>query len=360
MILVDKKSYFEFLPMLPDVIGGWMAPELLRYDLASFAKNEHVEFINGRIKGIDPGNKVIEAGGREIEYEYAVLAAGSETNFYGNTVLQNSCLKLDDVNDAVSIKETILRKAAAAPEINILVVGGGYTGVEIATNIDILLRTRKNKYRVYIVEKGDEILMMAPEWMRASVRRVLGKAGIDLICGDALKEYDGENVILDSGKKIGNAVCVWTAGVKVPGFLERIPMSSQRTRIIVDEYLRPKGTSYRDIFIAGDNSFFEEKASGKALRMAVMFSMGQGKTAADNIVNSIRGKAPVKYRPVDLGYLVPMAQGKAPGVVMGAGVDGLCGYFMHYLMCAYRSEWRNKAGILKELVLSRLKTKKEG
>ncbi len=85
--------------------------------------------------------------------------------------------------------------------------------------------------------------------------------------------------------------------------------------------------------------------------MAVMFSMGQGKVAASNIMNSILKKPLIKYHPVDLGYLVPLAHGKAPGVVFGRRINGFPGYIMHYLMCVYRSYWKNMGGIIKDLLL---------
>ena len=81
--------------------------------------------------------------------------------------------------------------------------------------------------------------------------------------------------------------------------------------------------------------------------MAVMFSLGQGKLAAKNILNSLKGKKLEKYKAVDLGYLIPVATGKAAGIIMGRRVNAKVGYFLHYLMCFYRAEWTNKFMMLK-------------
>jgi NADH dehydrogenase FAD-containing subunit len=86
--------------------------------------------------------------------------------------------------------------------------------------------------------------------------------------------------------------------------------------------------------------------------MAVMFAMGQGKVAAENIVNSFSGEPLRKYKAVDLGYLIPFTTRKAPGVIMGIKVSGIIGYFMHYFMCFYRSTWRNKLKILKHWIFA--------
>ena len=360
MILVDRKPFFEFLPMLPDIIGGWMEPKILRRDLSSLVKKERAEYVKSEIKSIDPGNKVIKTDGGDIIYEYAVLATGSKTDFYGNSFLQRSCLKLDNVDDAVSVRETILQKACAADEINILVAGGGYTGIEIATNINFALNKEGIKHKIFIVEKNKDILMMVPDWIRSEIKRELEKLGIKVRCGEALKEYDGEAATLESGRRITNALCIWAAGVKTSDFVKEMKVPTQRTRVVVDKELRPRSGIFSDIFVAGDNSFFEGGTAGKALRMAVMFSMGQGKTAADNIARSIIKKPLIQYSPVDLGYLVPVANGKAPGIIMGSRIHGLLGYLMHYFMCAFRSEWRNKAGVLKRLVLKNYGSKKGG
>ena len=350
LMLLDSKPYSEFLPMLPDVVGGWMRPELLRYDLASLAEKQGAEFIRTGITSLDSANRIIKTGAGDIPYEYAVLATGSMTNFYGSADLQNSCMKLDNIDDAELINRSILEKAGKAGELNIIVVGGGYTGIEIATNINYLLMDRNVEYRVCVIERADDILLMLPGWIRKGVKRELDRLRIHVMTSDALREYDGSKATLSSGKEFNNALCVWSAGVKTPEYIDGSEFNKQKGRIRVDEQLRPLDPPREGVFIAGDTADFSHGLYKKPLRMAVMFSMGQGKTAAENVVKSILKKPLVKYRPLDLGYLVPVASGKALGKVMGMSVKGFPGYFMHYFMCAYRSEWGNRTGIMSEFI----------
>jgi len=145
-------------------------------------------------------------------------------------------------------------------------------------------------------------------------------------------------------------LCVWTAGVRTSGFVEALNVRKARTRIPVDAKLNVRERGCRNLFFTGDSAHFTDRKTEKALRMAVMFSMGQGRVAAENILRDIQGRRPLEYHPVDLGYLVPMAHGKAPGKVLGLNVRGFPGYAMHYAMCVYRSYRRNRPGIIKDLL----------
>ncbi len=350
IILIDKRDCFEFLPMLPDVAGGWLKPERLRISLAELAHKHRCKFIKGEIKALDLKKQRFNVDDSSINYDYAIISSGSETNFYNNQNAEKACFKLDNVDNALAIKDELLKRIKSPDTINAVVIGGGYTGIEIATNMRFLLSSAKAKFRLYIIEKSEEMLTMVPEWIRAYVRNQLQNAQIEIICRDSLKEHDGKDAILESGFRIKNAFCVWAAGVKTPQFVETLDLAKERTRVKVDARLYVADSGYNNIFIAGDAASFTEKATGRPLRMAVMFSVGQGKIAAENIINSIVKKPVLEYNPVDLGYLVPMATGTAPGIVLGKNVRGFSGYALHYLMCAHRSAFRNKAGIIKDML----------
>jgi NADH dehydrogenase len=348
IILVDAKPFSEFLPMLPDVVGGWLGPERLRCDLAQFAVKNGFEFIHGRIRECDFKSRTIQLDGTMLSYEYAVLSTGSRTNFYGNEALERSCFKLDDVEDALSLRGQLLQKGSSSPEVNVVVVGGGYTGIEIATNADYLLSRRRIKHRVVIVEHSERVLSALPEWVRAEVEGNLSRLGVETVCKDALKACDGGEVLLESGRRIENAVCIWAAGVRPSPFVDEMALSKEASRIVVDEKMRPVDDPSCGAFVVGDAASFTDSGTGRPLRMAVNFSLGQGRVAADNIINCIEEKSLIAYQPEDLGFLVPMANGDAPGIAKGIRVHGRSGYLLHYLMCVLRAEWGNRAGILRD------------
>lgn len=348
VILVDKKDNFEFLPMLPDVIGGWCGPGSVSADLGGIARKCGAMFVKDEIAGLDIPGKKIELRSGRLDYEYLLIATGSETDFFGRDDL-SGCSKLDSVSDAAAINKRLRERAGCGGMVNVVIIGAGYTGIELATNADLFLNAGTANYKIYIVEKGGDILGMLPGWIRREVRDELERMNIEVVLNDSLDGYDGEQARFSSGREIEDAFCVWSAGVKTPGYLEGAPLEKENTRIRVNEDLTPSGKRAEGVYAAGDAAYFYDRKNARALRMAVMFSLAEGKTAAANIANSAAGKPAVRYKPVDLGYLIPMAGGKAPGIVMGARVHGHAGYLMHYLMCLYRSERVNRALIARDL-----------
>lgn len=347
--LIDCKDSFEFLPVLPDIIGGWLEPKNAIINLKEFSLKYGADFIKGQVKKIDFSAKKVFLGGNSIDYEYLALCSGAETNFFNNQAARASCLKLDTVGDALKIKEKILEKAKNKKKVNIVIIGAGYTGIEIATNINYLLRNKAN-YKIYLLERSPDILGMVPDWMRREAKKELEILGIEIICSDSLKEHRRETIFLESGRSIDNAICIWSAGVKASSFVESIDVEKERTRIKVKDNLKIENEDYHDVFVAGDAASFYDQKSKNNLRMAIMFAIGQGKIVARNILSSISGKPLLKYNPVDLGYIIPMAHGKAPGFVLSKRIHGRLGYFMHYFMCVYRSNRQNRIGIIKDLL----------
>lgn len=357
IILIDRKDNFEFLPVLPDIVGGRLNPENAGVNLRKLSLRLGFDFIKSEAKDVDFTGKKLFLNESVISYEYLVLCSGAETNFFNNREIENSCLKLDTVNDALEIKEAILKKTRESKTANIVVVGGGYTGVEIATNISYLLE-KKASYKIYLLERSSDILGMVPDWIRQKVREELEFLGIEVIGSDSLKKYQDKTVFLESGKNIENAICIWAAGVKTGSFIDKIEIEKERTRIRVKENLKIESKDYEGVFVTGDAASFYDQKWKNNLRMAVMFAMGQGKTAAQNILQSILKKPLLRYRPVDLGYIVPMAYGKAFGLVLGKEVRGFLGYLIHYLACIYRSDSNNRIGIIRDLFFKKNNLKK--
>ena len=355
-IIVDEKEHFEFIPMLPDLIGGWVKPDRLKWPIRELAARLGCRFIKGRIEKLDIDKRTIELDKDTINYDYLIISTGSCTNFFNNQDAQTHSLKIDNVDDALKIREKLLKSAEGYSEVSVVVVGGGYTGIEVATNIMWLFRGLKARCRVVIMEKSPEILMMLPEWIRQEVRAELEDLGIEIVCGDSIRSYDGENGLCESGRSLKAHLFIWTAGVKAAPYLDTFKADKEKTRIKVVPNLKIKDPGYDNIFAAGDSAGFADAKTGENIRMAVMFSMGQGKIAAENVARSILKMPLVEYRVADLGYLIPMAHGKAPGIVFGRSVHGSLGYLLHYCMCVYRSERRNQANIIKDLISRRQKS----
>jgi NADH dehydrogenase len=171
---------------------------------------------------------------------------------------------------------------------------------------------------------------------------------IQVHTGVSISHLAENSVTLSSGLRIEDGLLIWAAGVQTPEFVRHLPCERDpQGRLKVDGSLR----FAEGAFAAGDVAAFVKK--GRALRMAVQFSLHEGRLAAGNILRLCAGRKKLKtYRPVDLGYLVPMANFRACGVVLGVPVCGFVAWILHYMMCIYRSmTLRLRLGIVCDVLL---------
>lgn len=336
--IIDKKRTFDFLPMLPDVIGRGISPEYLAYEIEKPGLN----FINEEAISLNLEKKEVATTGKTLSYDYLLVASGSETNFYGNDQIKKYAFTLDSAADAVKILSALKQSSPGA----IVVSGGGYTGVELATNLRLFLDKNKRQGRIVIVERAPAILGPLPEWMKAYVAENFKRLKVEVEVNTSISAIEADKVTLSDGRIIDDAMLIWAAGVKTCGFIQALQAEkSPQGRIRADDCLRLNDSC----FAAGDAAFFAY--GGASLRMAVQFSITEGGCAAANIIRSIRGEPLRKYKPLDLGYVIPMANNRSCGRIMGINMRGFIPTVLHFLMCIYRSRGlRNRSGIIKTLL----------
>jgi len=340
--VIDKAKSSSFLPSLPDSIGKGVNPGHLAYNVDRFIKSKGCRFMRGGVFSVDLEKKEVSIQGMTLGYDYLVIASGSETNFYGNKEIEEYALKLDDIDDAEKIRRQLEDKSFDC----YLVSGGGYTGIEVAANLRQYLKPGSVQKRVAVIERQPEILGPLPRWMKEFVLDNLKRLNIEVFVNSVIARTEGRRVYISDDLFFDNALLVWAAGVRTSDFIQKLAVEKNpQGRIKVDEYLRLN----ENCFVAGDAGYFAYKDI--FLRMAVQFAIAQGDLAAGNIIRCIAGEKLKKYRPVDLGYVVPMANNRSCGVVMGASLKGFLPTFLHYLMCVYRLRGiKNKAGFIADLI----------
>ncbi len=339
--VIDRKKRFDFLPMLPDVIGGRIDPDFLTHPIEGSKRHYDFNFINGEVASLDLGKKEAAAGGEIFKYDYLVIASGSETNFYRNEEIKRYAYKLDDADDSRSILDVLGKKVLDS----YLIAGGGYTGVEVATNLRIYLNRKGMKGRIAIVEKAPSILGPLPEWIKSYVRDNMSKLEIDIFTNSSIDKIENSKISVAGRGIFDNSMLIWAAGVKTADFIQNLSVEkTPQGRLKVDKYLRIDSNA----FAVGDAAYFAHE--GGFLRMAVQFAIMEGRCAAHNIINSIRGEGLIEYRPLDLGYIIPMANSRSCGEVLSVKTRGRLATALHYIMCVYRSYGlKNKLGIIKNL-----------
>jgi NADH dehydrogenase len=339
--LINEKDKSSFLPMLPDCLGRNICPEYLLFDLKEFSAKKHFNFIPDKVSAVNLDKKEVVISGKSLNYDFLIVASGSETNFYGNDEIRGNSFKLDDAQDA-----GLIRKALEENNYDsFLISGAGYTGIEVATNLRVYLKKRKINKKIIIIEHAPAILGPLEQWMKDYVADNLKRLGIEVLLNSSIEKVEGGKIELVGGISFDNSMLIWAAGVKTSDFIQKLNIEKNpQGRIKVDEYLRVNNTC----FAAGDTAHFSHKEN--FLRMAVQFAIVQGECCAKNIIRSIEGKKLIKFRPVDLGLIIPMANNRGAGKVLGIKMKGFLPVFFHYVMCIYRSYGlKNKLGILKDL-----------
>jgi len=344
--IIDRKPTSDFLPCLPDIIGRKVHPKNLVVDLKSFCDPRGLTFVNEEVIRIDLNNHKVYTSQNNYAYDYLIAAPGAETNFYGHNAVAAQAYTLSSVEGIMRIQDRIANNNEGSLE-NFIIAGGGYTGIEIATNLWRYYKLTGKEKRIIIVEKSGSLLGPLPSWMKDYTLRNLQRMGIEVLFNCGVEDVGEGTVALYAPQgRYQNAMLIWTAGVKAPDFIQDLPCSKgPQGRVTVDPYLRVDAKT----FVLGDCAFIEYNA--KPLRMGIQFSIAQGQLAAQNIKRSI-GKRPLKmYKPLDLGYVVPMANNFSCGQVLGINMKGVVPTLLHYFMCIYRSwTYSNRWSLLRNLV----------
>ena len=147
--LFDRKEYFNFLPLIPDCIGRGINPEFLVNDVVSFCRKSKIRFVHQEVSLVDLSGRQIQAGSATYAYDYLVITSGSQTNFFSNQNAQNYARALNNVDDIKKIIEGIKNNKFD----NFIICGGGYTGIEAATNLWLYFKKNGLNKKIIIVER---------------------------------------------------------------------------------------------------------------------------------------------------------------------------------------------------------------
>ncbi|MFH0918614.1 MAG: FAD-dependent oxidoreductase [Candidatus Omnitrophota bacterium] len=340
--LFDPKAQFNFLPLIPDCIGRAVNPRFLIQDVANLSGQLKIRFIQEAVTGVDLASGQLQTALSNYAYDYLLIASGSQPNFFSDSAAQAYSYPLNSVLDAQKIIGCLKENKFQ----NVIICGAGYTGVEAAGNLWLYFKKRGLFKKIIIVERSPAVLGALPAWMKDYVARNLKSMGIEVFINSVIEKVKADQVSVSGGREFSNSMLVWVPGVKTAEFIQKLDLAKNpQGRIAVDEYLRVK----QNCFCAGDTAWVGEKNS--FLRMAIAFAIAQGERAAENIIRSIKNMPLKKYRPLDLGYIIPLANNHSCGQALGLNVSGYLATFLHFSMCIFRTRGlKNKVGIINNLI----------
>lgn len=330
--LINKHGYTTMLPNLPEIVSDRLTENDITENITNLIPHS-VKFLREEITSVNLDEKIIHTKDNEYKYDYLVMALGSKTNFFNFNQNIDKTNVLDSLASAENIRKRFLDHINEKEEVNLVISGAGFTGIELACNLYELCKKRDKKLNVTIVELGKKLLPMVSEKSRTHVLKKFDKLKFNISFENEIRIFDGKNVVLESGDVIKDVFFCWCSGVKTSlkpvGDYDTLPDG----RIIVDKFLSvPK---YPNVYVAGDAAAINDK-NNQMLRRAVNFAEMSGKTAGKNIALHIEGKEMEAFKPIDLGWMIPMYT-TSVGVALGKEIRGRKGIFMHFVICGIKN-----------------------
>lgn len=325
--LVDQRDRFEFLPLLPDVLGLRLRPEVMSIPFSRLSGRYGFSFQQDRIHEVDIHRREARGAEETFTWKYLVLAHGAVTSFHGNENARRRALRLRYLAHILELQKALSDSRTAA----LVIAGGGYTGVEAASQAVRFAEKTGRNLQVSILEINDTILHARPQWMQRYMQERLQRMGVRIVTGTTVHQIDGRRVVLSDGTEIQDAVVLWSAGVNVPDLIPGAN-SDRKGRVVTDSCLRVAPGCY----VLGDAAHFG-KEDEKPLFMTAGLSLQQGKYAARSIRRELRGRPVKPYRPRYLGFLIPLADGTGAGRILGINVKGAPVSMLHHLVSFTRN-----------------------
>jgi NADH dehydrogenase len=331
IILIDKNNYHQFPPMIYQVASAGMEPSSISFPFRKlFQDRKDVYFRMAEARGVFPDKKILQTSIGKVEYDYLVLAAGATTNFYGNKHIEEEAMPMKNVAEAMGLQNAILSNiersitSSNAVErqelLNVVIVGGGATGVEVAGVLSEMKHTilphdypdlDRSLMNIYLIEAGNRLLSaMSPE-SSAKAEEFLRKMGVNILLNKMVTDYRDHKVVLADGSEIATRTFIWVsgiAGVQI-GNVDK-SFLGRGGRIKVDEYNRVPGME--DVFAIGDECIMTgDKNYSNGHPQLAQVSIQQGKLLANNLRRLVKGKSMKPFVYKNLGSMATIGRNKA-------------------------------------------------
>ncbi|HTM92144.1 MAG TPA: NAD(P)/FAD-dependent oxidoreductase, partial [Flavisolibacter sp.] len=322
--------YHQFQPLLYQVATAGLEPSSISFPLRKiFQKRKNVFVRIAEVKSINAKNNSVQTSVGDINYDYLVLANGAETNYFGMDDLYQNAFSMKSVSEALLLRNTLLQNYEQALTskseeersalLNIVIVGGGPTGVELAGAIAEM----KNKIlpkdypelnfgqmNVYLMEAAPRLLNGMSEASGKKVEQYLAGLGVCVYTGTSVKNYNGHTVALSNGNILYSRCLIWAAGVKGAA-LNGLPETSvlPNRRILVDDFNRIEGL--QNVFAIGDVASMKSGVYLKGHPQVAPVAMQQAALLAKNLLNAEQKKELKPFAYKDKGSMATVGRNLA-------------------------------------------------
>ncbi|MGA8533422.1 MAG: NAD(P)/FAD-dependent oxidoreductase [Candidatus Tumulicola sp.] len=349
IVLLSRENYSLFTPMLPEVTSGEL--EVRHVVTPIRTQLRRTNFILSEVGAVDVERQtvtyrhVLTGLTRTISYDHLVLALGSSTSTFGLPGVAENVWSLKTLDDADALRNHLVWLLELADTIDdehrrrqlltLVVVGGGFTGVEAAGEIFQLFRSVLRFYRrlriedlkMILVEGGPALLAGLPPKMGEYSRRILERRGIEVLTSDGVTGADPGGLVLQSGRRIDSATMIWSAGVAPSPTIARIALpKTNRGAVVTGPDMRVPEVPA--VWALGDCASIPD-GEGGTYPMTAQHAIREGPHLADNLVRVLRGEPTKPFRYRALGMMAALGGRRAVAQLPGDRViTGFVAWFL--------------------------------
>ncbi|MEX0768337.1 MAG: NAD(P)/FAD-dependent oxidoreductase [Microthrixaceae bacterium] len=327
VLLVDQHNYHTFRPLLYQVATDVLDPSTVGYPIRSFVdRQKNLSFTQASVSSIDLENKVVSFANWDPQhYDYLVVALGGRANFLNIAGAKEHSFPLYTLNDAVKLKNHVLQQFEAAdksPELvtdgalNLVIVGGGPTGVETAGAMAELFskslardfpRLPVAEAKITLVEYGDRLLTMFNQGLSDYTKAELEKRGVTVRLGESVIEIAADHVTLNSGETLKAHTTVWGAGLSASPLATELSQDLQHGRVPTEPMLHVSG--HPEVFVVGDLAWTTDTKTDKVLPQLGSVALQAGEHVGKTIDRMTRKhKEPEPFAYFDKGSMATIGR----------------------------------------------------
>lgn len=334
VVLIDKNNFHQFPPLIYQIASAGIDPSSISFPFRQiFRKRKDFYFRMAEARMVDTEKKILQTSIGKIDYDYLVLAAGATTNFFGNKNIEEWAIPMKTVPEAMGLRNALLsnleRALTCATEeerqelLNVVIVGGGATGVEIAGALAEMRRyvipydypdMDSSLMHIYLIEAGDRLLAGLSQESSQKAYEFLKSMGVDIQFGKMVTDYRDHKVVMKDGTEIPTRTFLWVSGIRanaMPGIDES--HMGRGFRFKVDEYNRIPGVE--DVFVIGDQCLqTSDAAYPNGHPQVAQVAIQQAKNLAKNLKLINQGadsSALTAFHYKNLGSMATIGRNKA-------------------------------------------------
>ncbi|MBC6988073.1 NAD(P)/FAD-dependent oxidoreductase [Hymenobacter sp. BT491] len=330
VVVIDRNNYHNFQPLLYQVATGALEADSIAYPIRKiFAGQENFFYRMGDVQRVDTQRNTVVTSVGDIRYDYLVLATGSLTNFFGIESIEKNGMQIKSIPNALNLRSFIFQNFEKAlltenPQerqalLNIVVVGGGPTGVEISGS---LAEMRKHvlpkdypeldmqNMQIFLVEAGPALLGPMSKKSQDDAKRYLDELGVRVRLNTSIKKFEDCRAYFSDTEYIPTENLVWAAGVNgaaVEGMPEQTV--TRNKRINVNLWSQVQG--FDNVFAIGDVANMVTEDMPKGLPMLAPVAQQQADLLAENLQRILQGQAPVPFKYKNKGVMAIVSRNKA-------------------------------------------------